>query len=248
MIKTASPLQRGNYPPFLPLNFYEAPQYAQYRPLPVVVKAPSRWLKTSSTTPRERTRGRPAILYTNSIKAHLASFSAPGHALSRLPGLDDAVTGAVNLDYYGNTRPLSKKLVLVLLRRIDVISSAEVQAYMHCSLRQCTLRHAQRLAQCLRVIEKAAAKLARTQWPKPDQFEENDGSAAPQIPPCGKATCTICRSGVALASAWSLPAERDDSGDGSASMFAVEDVAFDTDTTLDAFSTDNWSTFDDDSD
>lgn len=241
MIKTAFPPQRGDYPPFLPLNFYEAPQYASYRPLPAVVKVPSRRLKTSPTTPKARARGRPAILYPNSIKAYLASFSAPGHALSKLPGLDAVVTGAVNLDYGDNTRPLSKKLVLVLLRRIDVISSAEIQAYMHCSLRQCTLRHAQRLAQCLRVIERAAAKLARTQWPEPRQIEEDGGSGVLQITPCGNASCTVCRSGGAVASAWSLPAESDDSGESRATMFAVEDTEFDTDT--DAFSTEDWSMF-----
>jgi hypothetical protein len=243
-----SPPQRGDYPPFLPLNFYEAPQYASYRPLPAVVNVPSRRLKTSPTTPSARARGRPVILLPNSIKAHLASFSAPVHALSKLPGLDAIVTGAVNLDYYGNTRPLSKKLVLVLLRRIDVISTAEIQTYMHCSLRQCTSRHAQRLAQCLRVIERAAAKLARTQWPEPDQIEEDGGCAASRIPLCGNATCTVCRSSVAVASAWSLPAESDDSGEGRDTMCAVEDTAFDTDTDTDAFSTNDWLTFGDDSD
>jgi hypothetical protein len=35
MTDTAFPLQRGNYPPFLPMNFYEAPQYASFRPISI---------------------------------------------------------------------------------------------------------------------------------------------------------------------------------------------------------------------
>jgi hypothetical protein len=42
MTQIASPLQRSKYPPFLPYNFYEAPQYASFRPtlIPRLTDAP----------------------------------------------------------------------------------------------------------------------------------------------------------------------------------------------------------------
>lgn len=138
--------------------------------------------EASAAGPKKR--GRPSKAATNSLKHRLSGFNVPGLALAGLPGLDHIVTGAVNLDLDGNTRPLSKKVVISMLQRLDVISTKAVQEYMHLTLRQCSERHAQKIAQCLRVIERAAASIAPSQWP---------GRSAPDIEPCGNATCQVCR-------------------------------------------------------
>lgn len=153
----------------------------------------------------KKKRGRPSKAATNSLKRRLSGFNAPGLALAGLPGLDHIVTGAVNLDLDGNTRPLSKKVVISILQRLDVVSTRAVQEYMHLTLRQCSERHAQKIAQCLRVIEKAAASIAPSQWP---------GHSEPNIEPCGKLACSVCGRSSMHASSWDAESNDDD--------FAVE--------------------------
>lgn len=83
--------------------------------------------------------------------------------------------------------------------------------YMLLSLRQCTVRHAQRIALCLRVIEPAATKVAATEWPNPSALDEtNMYRPVPYIAPCGNRVCTVC-SGTATADVWSLVTSDDPS-------------------------------------
>jgi hypothetical protein len=140
-------------------------------------------LSTATVAEEKRKRGRPATVHANTLKPYLQGFSAPGFALASLPSFDSIVTGAVNLDMDGNTRPLSKKLVVSLLQRLDVISAEGVREYMHLTSRQCSERHAQKIALCLRVIERAAATAAATKWPAPPAYE---------IEPCGREGCSVC--------------------------------------------------------
>jgi hypothetical protein len=259
----------GTHQPFLPQNFYDAPQHASFRPtsattfevpstrtqspllsIPAVVAAnilPSRktlrtfstlfddegrlagakidlstgevvahdykdyfeqgpkarrksispdiepfWMKsleradgaaTAAATAPNKRRGQPPKVHTNSLRAHLAGFSAPGFALANLLHLDRIVTGAVNLDMGGNTRASSKKLAVSLLQRLDFISAQGVRDYMHLTLRPCGERHSQKIAVYLRVIETAAAPIARAQWPAPFTYD---------IDPCGRGNCSVC--------------------------------------------------------
>jgi hypothetical protein len=200
MNQTDLPLQRGDYPPFLPYTFYEAPQYAAYRPATAITltKSPVPDIAESAErkdeAPTKKTgRGAPRKVRNNILKPHLLGFSHPGQSLNRLPQFDHIVTGAVNTDLGGNTRPLSKKLIITLLRRLDVISAEAVEAYMFVSMRQCTRRHAQKIAQVLRVTVHAAAKVAETQWPPPDEVSDDHAfSSGGYITPCGSGSCTIC--------------------------------------------------------
>lgn len=243
MTQIASPLQRGKYPPFLPYNFYEAPQYAAYRPIAAItpsqlsdvpttgswaestasspVRTPSRppgrraeweskmraeeihgWLDNlhllhenhvavkgrSGTTgfpicpavdrvaivpvalaATQKTRGRPKKVVPNRLKPYLQNFIFAKDALQILPGFDDIVHGAVRLDAGGNTRPLSKTMMVSLLQVLDEIRAEAVQESIGGSL-----RHAQRVAMCLRVIELAAYKVAQKHWYVPTETDWSD--------------------------------------------------------------------------
>jgi hypothetical protein len=157
--------------PFIPLSFVVDSGEVQEKK-PRVIAEPS------------KQRGRPRIVHTNSLKASLSAFDAPGFALATLPYLDPVVTGAVNLDMDGNTRPLSKKLMVRLLQSLDVISAEAVREYMHLTSRQCSERHAQKIALCLRVIENALAPIAKTMWPS--------GRPKYEVEPCGRKNCPVC--------------------------------------------------------
>jgi hypothetical protein len=117
MTPTALPLQRGEYAPFLPSNFYEAPQYSAYAPplpsAPVGPAAPAPKRLASKASPESPAkagrRGRPPIIHTNALKPYLQNFSSPGHALAKLPRLSSIATGAVSLDYGKNAKPLGKR-------------------------------------------------------------------------------------------------------------------------------------------
>jgi len=110
----------------------------------------------------------------------------------------------VSTDFGSNTRPLSKKLVITLLQRLDVISTEGVQEYMHLTLRRCSERHAQKIAQCLRVIEHAAKVIAVTQWPSPGEASEHlTFDSTNYITPCGSDTCAICSGSTKQSWDWS---------------------------------------------
>lgn len=159
---------------------------------------------------KAKRRGRPPIIRTNSLKAHLQGYSSPGHALAALPELGHIVTGAVNLDYGKNANPLGMKTALVLLRHLDVISTETILEYMELSLRECCERHAQRLAQCLRIIERAT-RTAKAQWPEPDERQSSDAHATVHnIVPCSEQGCPVCRWPAAVEHAWDLTAAEKD--------------------------------------
>jgi hypothetical protein len=243
MTPTALPLQRSEYPPFLPLNFFEAPQYSAYAPaLPaasVVPTAPPPKRLASAASPKSPSKagrkGRPPIIHTNALKPYLQSFSSPGHALAKLPRLGSIATGAVSLDYGKNAKPLGIKTALVLLRRLDVISTESILEYMRLSLRPCTERHAQRLAQCIRIIERAA-RAAKSEWPEPGHVDDADlYTTMHSIVPCSEQGCSICRPSAEVEQAWSLTAaEPDDPAD----TFATVD--------FDTANEDGWADLEDD--
>lgn len=153
-------------------------------------------------------RGRPRIAKTNPLNVYLSASNAPGFSLARIPYIDHIVTGAVNLDMGGNTRPLSKKVILSMLLRLDEISTKAVQDYMHLTLRPCEDRQAQNIASCLRVVVNAATKLPLPELPA---AETNYN-----IEPCGNLHCTIC---AASAHPWEVSL---DSNEESMDDFAVE--------------------------
>lgn len=218
MTQTSLPLQHSGQPQLLPYDHYEVPRHDEYREQVSAIKLTQRPRKAkapANSTAKAKPRGRPAIVHVNSIKPYLQGFSSPGHALAKLPQLSNIVTGAVSLDYGNNGKPLGIKTVLVLLRRLDEITSEAIEEYMLLSLRQCTQRHAQRLAQCLRVIERAAARVAKDKWPAPDQVNEADVyRTAHTIVPCSEQGCAVCRETAAATQAWSLASsERDPTTD-----------------------------------
>jgi hypothetical protein len=231
--------QTGKYPRFLPNNFYEAPQYATYRPTAAIAQPqesvssilgtraepsavtvactqqkrpagrkaeyerkaraeeihgwldnlhlcyenyvatasssaatalrPLSHMTTDATSTAQvampvvkKARGRPKKSVTNRLKPFLKNFIFPRDALAALPMFDDIVTGAVRLDAGGNTRPMSKTMMVSLLQVLDEVTTEAIQEVIHCSL-----RHAQRLAQYLRIIEQAGFKAAQQRWHAP---------------------------------------------------------------------------------
>lgn len=118
--------------------------------------------ETSIEPPVKRARGAPKKVVPNRLKPYLTNVMFPCEALQRLPMFDDIVTGAVK-DSGGNTRPLSKKMMVSLLQGLDQIAAKAVQAETGLSL-----RHSQRIAMCLRIIERTAFKVAERHWYLPD--------------------------------------------------------------------------------
>ena len=82
---------------------------------------------------------------------------------------DDIVTGAVSADAGGNTRPLSKTMMVTLLQGLDEITADAIQEHKPMSL-----RHSQRVAMCLRIIEHAAFKVAQRHWYTPSETDWSD--------------------------------------------------------------------------
>jgi len=121
---------------------------------------PSPALKTAPET--KKGRGRPKKIEVNRIKPYLQNFMFASEALSELPMFDDIVSGTVIADAGGNTRPFSKKRMVRFLQNLDIISTAAIQKEMNCSL-----RHAQKVAMCLRIIERHAFHVARKHWHLP---------------------------------------------------------------------------------
>ena len=186
----ASPRHSGETS-IIPSHFCDVSQHA---PLVTVLIDQDNELN-ERVAPPKRPRGRPPKLKNNLLKPYLRGVKSPGHALSILPGFDNIVTGAVNADFGGNTRSLSKKLVISLLQRLDVLSSVAVQEYMHKTSRSCCVRHAQKIVQCLTVIHNAAIKVARIQWPAPDEIGQSVScELLSYVERCGNDACTVCMS------------------------------------------------------
>jgi hypothetical protein len=248
MNQLAPLLQHGKYPPFLPRNYNEAPQYLAHRPataitLPLLTPritdltavpiqsaaVKPRTKRTRSAAPqREREyqaradeihglldnlylqcelyiasnsdgqtnaqlddcgtstqmsadpapsiepakpaakkgRGQPKKIATNRLKPYLQGFTFPREALSALPMFDDIVTGTVNLDAGGNTRNLSKTVMVSLLQGLDEISTDAIQEATGQSKRHC-----QRIGQYLRIIERTGFRAAQTYWDTPLELD-----------------------------------------------------------------------------
>jgi hypothetical protein len=248
MTNTALHLPRGKYPPFLPRNYDEAPQYSAHRPataitLPLLTPRitepaaiPSQSSPVKPRTNRKRSaapqgererqtradeihgrldnlylqyetyiannsdgpasnpfddcgtstqtiiepapsvkaakpaakkgRGQPKKVAANRLKPYLQEFTYPHDALSALPMFDDIVTGAVNLDAGGNTRNLSKSVMVSLLQGLDEISTEAIQEATSQSKRHC-----QRIGQYLRIIERTGFKVAQTYWDTPLELD-----------------------------------------------------------------------------
>jgi len=228
MTQIALPLQRGKYPPFLPHNFYEAPQYASFRPtlIPRLADAPSlpirlhqlgtaeprvkveverKTLRTymfdgagrlqdakinletgevipheyrrSPPNPKARrdpnapdqepfwTQPLPEIVkpeqaakdgaaadksrkrFNNAAKVHLENYAGLNDAFEVYPGLDNILTGALALSMGGNTRPLRRNVMFMMLQSLDVISPTSLRELMGYSK-----SHSEKVAMVLRVI------------------------------------------------------------------------------------------------
>lgn len=159
-------------------------------------------LPPSTLIKKKRGGGRKPTVQKNTLKPYLEAFSAPGLALAAAPELNTLVTGAVYLDMGGNTRPLSKKLILSMLLRLDEISTKAVQDYMHLTLRPCKDRQAQNIACCLRVIINAAAKLSLPELPTTNMNYNID--------PCGNPRCAICTATAANVQPWDVSPDCDE--------------------------------------
>lgn len=107
-------------------------------------------------------RGQPKKVATNRLKPYLQGFVFPREALRALPMFDDIVTGTVNLDAGGNTRNLSKTVMVSLLQGLEEISTDAIQEATGQSKRHC-----QRIGQYLRIIERTGFKVAQTYWDTP---------------------------------------------------------------------------------
>ncbi|MGX9221436.1 hypothetical protein ACWV27_23975 [Massilia varians] len=116
----------------------------------------------------KKARGAPKKVAPNRLKPYLKHFMFPREALERLPMFDDIVTGAVK-DSGGNTRPLSKTMMVSLLQGLDEIAAGPIQDDTGLSL-----RHSQRIAMCLRIIERASFKVAQKHWYIPNETDWAD--------------------------------------------------------------------------
>lgn len=123
----------------------------------------------SAQPPMQKRKGRPKKVVTNSLKPYLQNFIFAREALQALSGFDDIVHGAVRLDAGGNTRPLSKTMMVSLLQILDEITTEAVRESIGGSV-----RHAQRVAICLRVIERTAYKVAQIHWYVPTEADWSD--------------------------------------------------------------------------
>lgn len=123
----------------------------------------------SAQPPIQKKRGRPKKVVANRLKPYLQNFILAREALQALSGFDDIVHGAVRLDAGGNTRPLSKTMMVSLLQVLDEITTEAVRESIGGSV-----RHAQRVAMCLRVIERTAYKVAQIHWYVPTEADWSD--------------------------------------------------------------------------
>lgn len=110
----------------------------------------------------KKTRGRPKKITVNRLKPYLSGVIFLKDALKVLPMFDDIVTGAVTSDAGGNTRPYSKERMVHFLQGLDVIAAEAVMNELGGSL-----RNAQKVAMCLRIIERHAFSIAKDCWPLP---------------------------------------------------------------------------------
>jgi|SRR5471030_1673992 len=86
----------------------------------------------------------------NGLKMYLDGYQTVDEAIENLPLLDNLIVGATELEMKGSTRKLNRGILFAMLQQLDYITPKTVQDFMDCSV-----RHSQRVAQCLRVIVRA---------------------------------------------------------------------------------------------
>jgi hypothetical protein len=132
---------------------------------------PTRIIRPTMSKPPKQGRGRPTLRMVNGLKPFIKHLVYAKDVL-RLPGLDDIMSGAVAFDCAGNTRPLNKKKLAALLQRLELITAEEVQKEM----RNCSLRHAQKVASCLRTVVTLGLRQVDS-WPRPPDDDDEFGEA-----------------------------------------------------------------------
>jgi hypothetical protein len=135
--------------------------YVATRGIEVPYKAVFKPLSPTLVPLKKSGRGRPSTVMVNSLKPHLTFYNEAKDALDDLPMLDDIVTGAVQLNLDGNTRPLNKNMMIEMLQDLKFISSDAVESWMGCEK-----RHAQKVAKCLRIIVTLSMRVVDS-WPEP---------------------------------------------------------------------------------
>jgi hypothetical protein len=91
----------------------------------------------------------------NAVKMYVDGYLCLSDAADDLPLLLDIIESANRLDLGGSTRPLNSSLLFGMLQHLDMITPQAVAEFMGCHL-----RHAQKVALCLRVIVNAFEKSA----------------------------------------------------------------------------------------
>lgn len=100
--------------------------------------------------------GRPAKTHDNSaVHEYLSSFLTYSEFKDEAPPIlasqfDDVLTGVTRLDYGGNTRPLSRKVLFTLLAHLPVITTGNIM-----EVHGCSEQHARKIAAALRVASQA---------------------------------------------------------------------------------------------
>jgi hypothetical protein len=102
----------------------------------------------------QQKRGRKPIIHDNRlVKSYLMPCTSLAGACRVFAFAESLFTGVANLDYTGNTRPLSKRTLFDVLRNMDYISIDLVQKRTGYSY-----SHAQRITLACRVLSKAFAR------------------------------------------------------------------------------------------
>jgi hypothetical protein len=110
---------------------------------------PAAMRSTGIVSEHDKSRGK----RFNSVKMYLDGYTSLDEASDDLPMLRDIIASVALLDLGGNTRPLNQNVLFWMLQHIDIITPEEVMNFMLCGL-----RHAQKVAGCLRVIVNAFEK------------------------------------------------------------------------------------------
>ncbi|THC44462.1 hypothetical protein C2862_08240 [Massilia sp. Mn16-1_5] len=110
------------------------------QPLPEIA-APEQAAKVIATADKSRKR------FDNTAKVHLENYARLDDAREVYPGLDNILTGALALSMGGNTRPLRRNVMFMMLQSLEVISPMRVRELMGFSK-----PHSEKVAMVLRVI------------------------------------------------------------------------------------------------
>ena len=113
-------------------------------------------MRTNAPAPSPKSRGRPPKVTPNPHRHHLqdcfGGFFKLRYQLPRKVArdLDDIISGVTKLDLGGNARPVSRGLILRMLRDLPEISTQSVQTFTGRSL-----SHSKKLATLMRITASA---------------------------------------------------------------------------------------------